>query len=67
MLKTYKRETAWAMLVGLAALCVFDLWTGGKTNARDWADLFIYPAFGFAVAAFGFDAAAKWPRSGREP
>ncbi|EAV44967.1 hypothetical protein AB1K42_15125 [Roseibium algicola] len=59
MVKTYKRETAWALLAGLAALCFYDLLHGGDTAARDWAELFVAPVITFAVAAFGLDAVGK--------
>ncbi|MEP3049396.1 MAG: hypothetical protein ABJL55_16230 [Roseibium sp.] len=59
MEKTYKRETAWAMLGVLAVLCVYDLTNGGDTAAWRWAEMLSLPIFGFAVAAFGLDAAAK--------
>ncbi|CTQ53529.1 hypothetical protein LP7551_02053 [Roseibium album] len=66
MVKTYKRETAWALLAGLAALCVYGLWKGDQT-ALEWAKLFTVPAITFALAAFGLDAAVKqWPHSGKK-
>lgn len=59
MTKTFKRETAVGMFLFLLALCVFDLTNGGETRAFRWAELLALPIFGFAVAAFGLDAAAK--------
>ena len=59
MVKTYKRETAWALLAGLAALCFYDLLHGGDTAALEWAKLFVAPVVAFAVAAFGLDAVGK--------
>ncbi|UES51172.1 hypothetical protein [Roseibium aggregatum] len=59
MVKTYKRETAWALLAGLAALCFYDLQQGGGTAALEWAKLFVAPVVAFAVAAFGLDAVGK--------
>jgi len=59
MQKTGKRETALALLVGLAALVLIDLTSEEPTRALQWAELFTLPVFGFAVAAFGLDAAAK--------
>jgi len=62
MIKTYKRETAIAMLCSLAALCSYGLGAGDK-EAIEWAKLFCAPIFLFAGGAFGLDAAAKqWPK-----
>lgn len=66
MVKTYKRETAWAMLMFLAGLCVYGL-TTGDNQAIEWAKLLSAPIFLFAVAAFGLDVAAKWPRKDSSP
>lgn len=57
--KTFKRETAVVMFGFLGLLCAFDLLSGGGTAALDWAKLLTVPIFGFGVAAFGLDAAAK--------
>lgn len=63
MVKTYKRETAWALLAALLVLCGFDLWSGGGSAARYWGELLTTPVFLFAGGAFGLDVVAKqWPR-----
>ncbi|CTQ75928.1 hypothetical protein [Roseibium alexandrii] len=59
MTKTFKREVAVIMFGFLMLLCIFDLLTGGETTAYQWAELLALPIFGFGVAAFGLDAAAK--------
>jgi len=59
MTKTFKRETAVIMFGFMMLLCIFDLMTGGETPAYRWAELLALPIFGFGVAAFGLDAAAK--------
>lgn len=51
MQKTYKRETAWALL-----LLTFALAFVGNVEV---AEIFVWPVFMFAGAAFGFDAYAK--------
>lgn len=59
MPKTYKRETAWAMLFFLVLLCLYDLIAGGGTAAFAWAELFAYPVSGFCGLAFGMDVYVK--------
>ncbi|EEE43421.2 hypothetical protein [Roseibium alexandrii] len=59
MTKTFKREVAVTLFGFLMLLCIFDLLTGGETTAYQWAELLALPIFGFGVAAFGLDAAAK--------
>lgn len=67
MIKTYKRETALAMLAGVALLCVTGLYAGDDM-ALEWAKLLVPPVFLFAAGAFGLDAVAKQlPRRGAEP
>ena len=51
MQKTYKRETAWALLA-----LTFALAFSGNSEI---AEIFVWPSFAFAGAAFGFDAYAK--------
>jgi len=61
--KTYKRETAWVLLVGLAGLFV---WGGfGNTEARQMAEFLTLPIFTFAGGAFALDAAFKQGGYGR--
>jgi hypothetical protein len=68
MVKTYKRETAWALLATLLVLCGFDLYHDGATRAFEWAGLFAVPIFTFVGLAFGLDVAAKqWRRSNHVP
>lgn len=63
MTKTYKRETAWALLAALLGLCLFDIFKGGGTAAQTWGDLLSTPIFLFAGGAFGLDVVAKqWPK-----
>lgn len=51
--KTYKREVAVVMLLGLGVLVV--------TGDRDMVDLLVWPIVGFAASAFGLDAvASQW-------
>ena len=45
--KTYKRETAWLILLWVVYLSIW-----GNINALT---IVVYPAFGFILAAFGFD------------
>ena len=53
--KTYKREVAFLMLLGLAAL----VYTGNVPMV----EVMVWPVIGFAAAAFGLDAVAKqWTR-----
>lgn len=53
--KTYKREVAVCMLLGLGAL-VF-------TGDVKMVETLVWPVVGFAAAAFGLDAVAKqWTR-----
>lgn len=63
--KTYKRELAAGLLAFLIALAVYDLLNDGQTPALEWAKLLAVPFIGFAMAAFGLDAAFKqggWSR-----
>lgn len=53
--KTYKREIATTMLVGLGAL----VYSGNAAMV----EIMVWPIIGFAAAAFGLDAVAKqWSR-----
>ncbi|MBG6178717.1 putative membrane protein [Labrenzia sp. EL_208] len=68
MVKTYKRETAFALLIMLFVLCWFDIFTGGNTKAFAWAEMLVTPIFAFVAIAFGADAALKqWPRRNQQP
>jgi hypothetical protein len=53
--KTYKREVAALMLLGLGALVYF--------GDVAMVEIMVWPIVGFAAAAFGLDAVAKqWTR-----
>lgn len=49
--KTYKRELATVMLVGLGALVA--------TGDAAMVEIMVWPIVGFAAGAFGLDAVAK--------
>lgn len=49
--KTYKREVAMAALAGTFAI--------GLSGDAELAEIFVWPVFMFAGAAFGLDAFAK--------
>jgi hypothetical protein len=49
--KTYKREVATAMLVGLGALVAM--------GDAAMVEIMVWPIVGFAAGAFGLDAVAK--------
>lgn len=61
--KTYKRETAWALLAficALAANAVFaDIFKYEAENTLAVLGVLVIPFITFAMAAFGFDAWAK--------
>jgi hypothetical protein len=53
--KTFKREVAVLMLLGLGGLVFLD--------RVDMVEIMVWPIVGFAAAAFGLDAVAKqWSR-----
>jgi len=54
--KTYKRETAAALLAYLGVMFVWGVFRGEAMEAARYLTL---PVFTFAGAAFGFDAWAK--------
>lgn len=54
--KTFKRETAWALLVVLAAL---GYWSTVNPNAVPVFEAAVLPIILFAMGAFGLDAVAK--------
>lgn len=55
-MKTYKREVAGCMLVFLALLFVWGVWT---PEANSVAEYLTMPIFLFVGAAFGMDAYSK--------
>jgi len=50
-IKTYKRELAALLLLGLT----YVVYTGD----HEMVEILVWPTFGFAAAAFGFDSYAK--------
>ena len=55
--KTFKRETALALLAFWAGLVVWGVL--GNPSAADAATTIMWPVFGFAAGAFGIDAFAE--------
>ena len=55
-MKTYKREVAGCMLVFLALLFVWGVWTPEASSAAEYLTM---PIFLFVGAAFGMDAYSK--------
>ena len=54
--KTYKRETAIAMLLFLGGMVIWGVYT---PEAKAAADGLAWPIIGFVTAAFGLDAYGK--------
>jgi hypothetical protein len=53
--KTYKREVAFLMLLGLGGLVAF--------GDKDMVEILVWPIVGFAASAFGLDAvASQWKK-----
>ncbi|MDC0657035.1 hypothetical protein N6L27_03395 [Leisingera sp. SS27] len=57
-MKTYKRETAWALLAALAGAFAYGH-GAGQEAVVDSAKFMATPVFLFAAGAFGLDAIAK--------
>ena len=56
MKKTWKRETAWALIVWLAGM---GGWGVYEPSAMQFAEMITVPIFSFAALAFGMDAYSK--------
>ena len=54
--KTWKRETAWVLLAFWAVVTTASIF---YPEALEPAEMIQWPIFGFALAAFGLDAAGK--------
>jgi uncharacterized membrane protein YiaA len=63
MKKTYKRETAWALMVALLGLLVWGVF---EPDAMRAAEMIVFPVFGFVSLAFGMDAYSKQIMGGPE-
>lgn len=57
-MKTYKRETAWALLAALGGAFVYGH-GAGQDAVIESAKFMATPVFLFAAGAFGMDALAK--------
>lgn len=58
MQKTYKRETAWALLTFTALMSVAAIYYDPSLTI-ELVKLWLIPSFTYAAAAFGFDAFSK--------